>query len=124
MKHILCLLFVLIISNSIFSQSCDLPSEFPTDPIELEEANRLIAECFAPTIHQMTERGPELSASGKADLITSAFYTGNISTKDNWEALENFESGNPINFDELDLAKPDKVHQSHFHNLLQRCSSI
>lgn len=53
---------------------------FPTNLIELEMANRRIAECFAPTIHQMTENTEENSAEGRADLITSVFYDGDMNT--------------------------------------------
>jgi len=76
-KYLLLLIIGAITSLQLFSQY-DLPSELPSNLADLEAANRTIAECFAPTIHHMTENTDYNSANGRADLITSVFYDGNM----------------------------------------------
>lgn len=90
------------VNDEGFAQPCNLPTSDPDNIIELEAANRLIADCFAPTIHQMAERGEENSANGRADLITAVNYDGNWNTADNWENLALFESGNTNTHNALD----------------------
>ena len=105
MKKITFIFLFLYVYNNVHSQ-CDLPTEFPTDPIELDEANRIIAECFAPTIHHIAENHFSNSATGRADLITSVFFDINepngLTTKNNWENLNLYTNGNTDAHDELD----------------------
>ena len=84
----------------IFSQNSDLPDVF--NVVQLEADNRIIAEHYAPIIHQMAERGHTKSANGRADLITGVFFDGNMDATDNWKNLANFENENPINHHQLD----------------------
>ena len=84
------------------AQNCDLPELLPLEPVELEAANRVIAECFAPTVHQMAENHVHNSANGRADLMISVFYDGDMNTGNNWENLENYQDDNPNTHDELD----------------------
>jgi len=79
-----------------------LPSELPSNVVELEAANKIIAECFAPTIHQMAENTETHSLMGRADLITSVFFDPTETTGDNWNNLTGFQTGNPSTHDELD----------------------
>lgn len=103
MKSILLFFFSLSIVCSTVGQCPYLPTSLPNSETELEAANRLIAECFAPTIHQMAETGAvQNSANGRADLITSVFYDGDMNTGNNWQSLDDFAFGNPMDHDELD----------------------
>lgn len=96
-------LVILGLLFSIYANGqCDLPSELPSNLADLETANRAIAECYAPTIHHMTENTETHSLMGRADLITSVFFDGTESPGDNWNNLTSFQSGNPSTHDELD----------------------
>jgi hypothetical protein len=70
--------------------------------VDLEAANKIIAECFAPTIHQMTENTETHSLMGRSDLITSVFFDSTESPGDNWNNLTGFQFQNPSTHDELD----------------------
>ncbi len=88
------------IGFNLLGQSCNLPTEFSFSNREAND--RAIAQCFAPVIHQMAERGLEGSVNGRADLITAVKYDGNWDCRDNWDNLANFESGPTISIDALD----------------------
>jgi len=85
----------IFIIEALKAQTCDLPESFPSTPMELEEQNLVIAKCFAPSIHQLAENKLINSVSGRADLITAVNYDGDWNTGNNWEALKQFELGNP-----------------------------
>lgn len=101
MKYYLLIFILFTILFNLHSQNCDLPTELPSES-ELENANRVIAECYAPIIHQMTDNGYANSENGRADLITSVFYDGNYNTGDNWENLEYYLSLPTNEYDALD----------------------
>lgn len=71
-----------------------LPIELPDDTDCLEAANNIIANRYAPTIRHMADgrrhsiddlgRGIE----GRADLIISPFYDGDLNTGNNWNNLD------------------------------------
>jgi len=87
-KYVILVIIGSLLSLDLISQ-CNLPSQFPSNLADLEVANRTIAECFAPTIHQMADAETPISEGGRADLITSAFYD-NTNFSDNWNNLPNF----------------------------------
>ena len=87
-KYVILVIIGSLLSLDLISQ-CNLPSQFPSNLADLEAANRTIAECFAPTIHQMADAETPISEGGRADLITSAFYD-NTNFSDNWNNLPNF----------------------------------
>ncbi len=104
----LCILLSFIGYDVSYSQDCDLPTELPSSLAGIEAANKTIAECFAPTIHQMAERELEHSVNGRADFITSVFYdklpNGDIDydCTNNWENLADYKDGTTLSHDELD----------------------
>ena len=102
MKYIFSI-FLVFVSLFLFGQCDNLPTIFPFDPIEREEANSIIAKCFAPTINQMAERDDEHALDGISDLILAVNYDGDWNTTNNWENLEDFEDvANMSSIDALD----------------------
>ena len=81
---------IIILFFSIYVKSqCNLPSDIPLNQAEIEVANKKIAECYAPTIHQMADAVTPKSLGGRADLLVSAFYDDTDFTN-NWENLSLF----------------------------------
>ena len=90
MKQLFLSLFLICLIKVTGYNQCEfLPISLPSSSSSLISANRTIAECFAPTIHQMVDTDPMNSLGGRADLITSVFYDDQDFTN-NWESLGNF----------------------------------
>lgn len=71
-------------SNSLFAQ---LPESIPSTAAELESANAIIANEFAPDIHQLVEAKYANSADGRADLLLPLNYNGWDRIGKNWDDL-------------------------------------
>ena len=110
----LCILLSFIGYGIAYSQNCDLPTELPNSLAGIEAANKIIAECYAPIIHQMAEREHDHSVNGRADLITSVHYDKvpdmdgdgeddiDYDCTNNWENLTDYIGGTTLSHDELD----------------------
>jgi hypothetical protein len=86
-KYVLLFIIGIIFSLKLEGQ---LPSELPSNLENLENANRTIAEFYAPTVHQMADTEADVSEGGIADLITSARYDNEVFS-DNWNNLDNYD---------------------------------
>jgi len=90
-RFLLLLIFNLLVFNYSFSQCPGTPNFGDPVPFaNLEQVNQTIAECFAPTFHQLTQKVPIYSPDGKGDLIVSVTYDDIQTTGNNWESLNNF----------------------------------
>lgn len=100
MKKIL-FIFLFVFPSYLISQEClvldndGLPIDLPSDLNCLNDADKIIANRYAPTIRHMADAtadaGGDYSGRGVrgfADLIVSPFYDGDYNTGNNWNNLD------------------------------------
>jgi hypothetical protein len=92
-----------IIRFDVLGQGCGiLPSQLPSNPLEIDQVNKIIACTFAPKIEQLARTNFVNSANGRADLITKIFYDSDSNMGNNWESLDSYANVVTKDYDALD----------------------